>query len=168
MPQSEYRVSQLEQFEREAEIARLERERAKYCQAALAKNSLKSYEDSWKRFAAWCKGAGRKALPASEETVALWVTASLDRLKVSTVDTRISGVAWAHRKAGYSPPTRGLVKRVLSGARRLRKEAPTQKRALRPGELWKISRLMDTDTPIGLRDRACWSSASRGLSAGRS
>ncbi|MGH9666989.1 MAG: site-specific integrase, partial [Bryobacteraceae bacterium] len=154
MPECEGGASQIERFEREAEIARLERERARYCQATLAQNSLKSYEDSWKRFTAWCEETARTALPATEETVALWATASLEHLKVSTVELRVCGVAWAHRKAGYSSPTRGLVRRVLSGARRIRREAPAQKRAITAGELWKISRLMDPATAIGLRDRA--------------
>lgn len=114
-----------------------------------------SYEDSWRRFAAWCVRAELSALPASSETVALWATSMLVAgLKVTTVALRISGVVHWHRKAGYSSPSGPEVRKLLNGARRLRRETPRQKRALTVEQLRRVSRALDAQTAMGLRDRA--------------
>ncbi len=76
-----------------------------------------------------------------------------DGLSVNSVQTRLSGVAHQHKRAGYSSPLGPEVRKVLNGARRLRRESPRQKRALTSEQLWKISRVMDS-TARGLRDRA--------------
>ncbi len=147
--------TQLDLFPDQCEIARLTAERDKFCSANFAVNSLKSYEDSWQRFLSWCALTSREPLPATGETVALWATSMLkDGLRVTTVETRLSGVGYRHKKAGYDSPIGPEVRAVLVGARRLRRESPRQKRALTPEQLWKIARVLPVDTPRGLRDRA--------------
>lgn len=137
------------------DAARLWAECERFASATLAPNTSKSYADSWMRFEKWRQEQKRAALPASSETLALWATAMLLRgLKVSTVQMRVSGVVYRHRVRGHSSPLGPEVQKVLSGARRLRHEAPRPKRALTAEQLWKISRLIDTRTARGLRDRA--------------
>jgi site-specific recombinase XerD len=123
--------------------------------AMIATNTWKSYADSFRRFERWCESMARNPLPASSETLALWATSMLTAgLKVSTVELRISGVLHRHREAGLRSPLTSEVRRILNGARRLRREVPNQKCALTVEQLWRISRLMDTGTARGLRDRA--------------
>ena len=130
-------------------------EKDRFCSAMFALNTHKSYSAAWKVFEKWCKSASREPLPASPETVSLWVASMLSAgLRVSTVDLRITGISHFHKEAGYPPPLGPEVRRVVNGARRLRHETPCQKRALTPKQIWKISRLMDEKTARGLRDRA--------------
>ncbi|GAC1500015.1 MAG: site-specific integrase [Vulcanimicrobiaceae bacterium] len=98
----------------------------------------------------------RRPLPASPDTLALWATAMLSaRHKISSVELRITGVVHQHRIAGHpSPLAGGLIRQVINGARRLRRETPNQKRALTTDQLWKISRCIDKSTTAGLRNRA--------------
>ena len=130
-------------------------ERERFCSAIFAINTRKSYSAAWKVFETWCGSVSRQALPASADTVALWATSMLSAgLKINTVDLRIAGISHRHKEAGFPPPLGPQVRRVINGARRLRHETPTGKRALTPRQLWKISRLMDDQTARGLRDRA--------------
>lgn len=137
------------------DIALLHADRERFCAALFAPNTYKSYTDSWQRFKKWCEETGSDPLPATSETVALWATSMLRRgQRVTTVANRISGVAYEHKKAGYPSPNGPAVRAVLTGARRLRHETFNQKRPLTLNELWRMSRVCDTTTAIGLRDRA--------------
>jgi integrase len=94
-------------------------------------------------------------LPASPETVALWATSMLRAgRRVTSVEARISGVAYYHKKAGHPSPNGPEVRSVLVGARRMRHETFNQKRPLTVSQLWRISRVIDTASSMGLRDRA--------------
>jgi integrase len=133
---------------------RLIAERDRFCSAMFSANTHKAYAEAWKCFGGWCQEAGRCVLPASVETVVLWVTSMLSAgLKVSTVDLRITGISHYHKEAGFPPPLGPEVRRVVNGARRLRHETPSQKRPLTVEQLWKISRIMD-ESARGVRDRA--------------
>ena len=80
-----------------------------------AENTLRAYRSDWDDFTAWCDERGLPALPASAETVTLYITSrargSGDRgtderapLKVSTLERRLSAIAAAHRLAGHGSP----------------------------------------------------------------
>jgi site-specific recombinase XerD len=84
-----------------------------------AENTLRAYRSDWDDFTAWCDERGLPALPASAETVTLYITSrargSSERsgdegsderapLKVSTLERRLSAVAAAHRLAGHESP----------------------------------------------------------------
>lgn len=137
------------------ELAKLAEVRDRFLRETRAPLTLKAYKDSWQRFEAWTKGAGRTPMPASADTLSLWAVSMLAAgLRVATVEARLSGVAYAHRQAGLKSPICPEVRRVLNGARRIRRENTLQKRALTVGQLWKIARVIDTSTVSGIRDRA--------------
>jgi hypothetical protein len=46
-----------------------------YMDAARSKRTREAYSWAWAGFTAWCAREGREALPASPETVALWMAA---------------------------------------------------------------------------------------------
>jgi site-specific recombinase XerD len=84
-----------------------------------AENTLRAYRSDWDDFTAWCDERGLPALPASAETVTLYITSrargSVERvgdqdsderapLKVSTLERRLSAIAAAHRLAGHGSP----------------------------------------------------------------
>lgn len=137
------------------DLTELGAERDRFLRGGRAPSTIKAYKDSYMRFCAWCLTADREPLPASADSLSLWAVSMLSSgLRVATVEARLSGVAHAHKEAGLKSPIAEEVRRVLVGARRVRKENTLQKRALTVGELWKITRVIDCTTSTGLRDRA--------------
>lgn len=104
----------------------------------------------------WCKRAGRDSLPASAETVELYVTWMLDEAgrKTSTAERHVSAIAHFHRRAGATPPFGPGVREVIRAVRRSRKEKPVGKRALEVPDLVRAAQLCDIRTPLGARNRA--------------
>ncbi|WP_309709653.1 tyrosine-type recombinase/integrase [Armatimonas sp.] len=103
-----------------AEIAKLTQEARDYIQDAKAKNTIRAYTSDWKDFTDWCKLQRRESLPASSETVALYITHLARGLKTSTIQRRISSISQAHAAAGYddSPTKTAIVRATWQGIRR--------------------------------------------------
>jgi integrase len=78
-----------------------------YARAGRAKRTQEAYRRAWAGFEAWCHGKGLLALPASPETVAIWL-AALARgdgmrrpMARSSIDQALSAVIVHHRDAGH-------------------------------------------------------------------
>ena len=103
-------------------LARLEvvAEQARdYAAAAKAPNTVRAYTADWNHFRTWCSSAGLNALPASGNTVALYLTSFAGQLKTSTLQRRLSAISQAHQVAGHETPTRSAaVRLVWAGIRR--------------------------------------------------
>ena len=71
-----------------------------YAKASTAENITKAYAADWKHFARWCRLKGTDALPPSPEMIGLYLTDlaaptnGTPALLVSTIDRRLSGLAW--------------------------------------------------------------------------
>jgi integrase len=136
-------------------MARLRRLAASYAGSARASATLSAYASDWRDFERWCADAQRRALPASEETVCLYLVARLEDRRVSTVDRRFAAILDKHRREGAAVPSGQLVRDVMRGARRERGSAVSQKAALRPEDLRRICGLLARRHSAGaLRDRA--------------
>jgi integrase len=136
-------------------MAKLRRLAASYTGAARASATLRAYASDWRDFDRWCRDAGRCSLPASEETLCLYLVARLEDRRVSTVDRRFAAIVDKHRREGQPVPSGQLVRDVMRGARREHGTAPVQKAALRAGDLRKICGLLARRHAAGaLRDRA--------------
>ena len=123
-------------------MAKLRRLAASYAGSARAAATLSAYASDWRDFARWCRDARRLALPASEETVCLYLVSRLENLRVSTVDRRFAAIVDRHRREDQPVPSGQLVRDVMRGARREHGSAQSQKAALRPEDLRKICRLL--------------------------
>lgn len=133
----------------------IEAERSKYKNAALARHTVLSYERDWRVFCAWCAAAGRQALPATPETVELYVSDLLLRgRKVTTLERHASGIQYQHRVAGHEGPCGPELRALLCGARRVLCQQPTQKEAITVEDLRKMVRAIGTKTPIAARNTA--------------
>lgn len=121
-----------------------------------AANTLRSYADDWTSFSRFCAQTEQVSLPATPETVALYVTDLLGQgRKVSTAVRRTSGITDRHRANGYPTPVTDVVWALIAGARRMRREQPRQMQPLNVAQLRSISGLLRTDdTAESLRDRA--------------
>ena len=92
-----------------------ERARA-FARAATAPNTKRAYRADWADFCAWCDTRGVTALPASPETVSLYIASRAEvgpddddgqptaGLKVSTLERRLSAINQAHRQTGHDAP----------------------------------------------------------------
>ena len=71
-----------------------------FAQQSRSANTTKAYASDWSHFAAWADAANRDTLPASPGTVALYLTAYSDSLKVTTLSRRLTAIRQAHAVAG--------------------------------------------------------------------
>jgi site-specific recombinase XerD len=115
------------------------------------------YEHDWRAFAAWCGAAGRQALPATADTVRLYLAHEIEAgLKLATVKKRLAALCAMHRAAGERPPRDEATRRMLAAAARRRagEEAPVRKRALGVEELAAMVRACRGRAGVAVRDRA--------------
>jgi site-specific recombinase XerD len=136
------------------ELAPLAAKAREYIAQSKAKNTLRAYRADWADFERWCETAGMVALPATPETLALYVTARAETCKVSTLSRRIATISQAHKTAGHEPPHKNAVVRtVWAGIRRAKGVAQVGKA---PAVTADIRRMVSTleDSAIGIRDRA--------------
>ncbi len=128
-----------------------------YVRASRAESSLSVYRRAFKHFDAWCLEQGAASLPAAPETLAAYLAAEADRgLSPSTIEVKAAAIGAAHDAAeALAPNASVLVRKTLSGIRRVKGGAVLPKDPLTAGEVTKI---VDEISPsaglVGLRDRA--------------
>jgi site-specific recombinase XerD len=137
-------------------ILELHAEEARLRTGLLARNTVVGYAYDWAMFAAWCAERGRGLLPATPETVSLYLTDLLAAgKKITTARRRCCAIAHEHRAGDYPSPIGADVRGLLRGAQRLRGEKPRQMRPLSVQDVRDISAVLRQDnTPVSLRNRA--------------
>jgi site-specific recombinase XerD len=99
-----------------------------YMLRSRAGNTRRAYGADWRDFAAWCAEAGLQALPASPETVGLYLAARASTHRPATLDRRLVAITAAHRAAGHSLDTRHTaIRETLAGIKRTHCTAQTGK-----------------------------------------
>lgn len=126
-----------------------------YADQAKAANTIRAYRSDWRHFTAWCDERSLASMPATPETVALYLTDLAGTgFKASTLQRRLSAISQAHQYAGQPTPTKdAAVRAVWAGIRRAHGTAQEGKAPALVDEL----RAMIATLPIGLkgtRDRA--------------
>jgi site-specific recombinase XerD len=119
-----------------------------------------STRDSYRRdmldFAAWCASVAKSALPATAETVAVYIATLAKRgLRPATIKRRLAAIGYAHRFVGEEPPT--STERVRSVHRGIRRDLgvrPEQKAAATAKVITKLLRRISGETLTAKRDRA--------------
>lgn len=135
--------------------AKLQAKANKYRKAGVPENTGSAYEAAWKDFEYFCENelGGESALPASSETVALYI-AYLDQQSVRTIDVKLAAIARYHKVAHLPNPTTDEdVRSVLRGLRRQLNAPPVKKEPILSDDL---ERMVDAlpDTLVGKRDKA--------------
>jgi hypothetical protein len=105
-------------------------------------------------FENWCKAHGQSLLPATAETVALYVTDLANTRKTATITRRVSALSQAHQIAGFETPTKSAqVRLVLAGIRRSK---GTSQAATTPVLVDDLLRMLARlpESLLGIRDRA--------------
>ncbi|MDX1418401.1 MAG: site-specific integrase [Rubricoccaceae bacterium] len=135
-----------------------------FADAARAPNTLRAYRADWADFLAWCADRRVQPLPATTETVALYIAARArpdaesPPLAVSTLARRLAAISQAHKIAGYESPAsrqREPLHSVWRGVVRERGEAPRKVAPTLTPEITAMVEAIPT-TPPGDRpaDRA--------------
>lgn len=133
-----------------------------FLERSLAANTRAAYAHAWDHFIAYCQAHRFRALPAQPEVVAAYLAdmAAPERgssASVSTIQVRLSGIAFVHDKAGHTednPARAEAVKSVMAGIRRALGTAQKGKQALTQAKLKRLLAHLPADTDAGVRDRA--------------
>lgn len=124
--------------------------------ASRAANTARAYESDWRIFAAWCCSFGRESLPASGETLELWVAQHAGKWRASTVARRLTAIGAEHRRRGLVDASKcDSVRQVLAGLRRSDRRRPGVKAAVSIEELRRmVGAARKLDPPRAERDAA--------------
>jgi len=136
-------------------------EAAALIREAVPENTALAYRSRWRSFEAWCRDAGRVALPATAQTVAAYLThlAVNRRLKATTADAHLTAIRAVHRGAGAPAPDGLAARKVVVAAQRREaardgRYGPRKAVPVMAADLPAIVATCDAATPAGLRDRA--------------
>jgi site-specific recombinase XerD len=100
-------------------LSHLAEEAREHVENSKASNTRRAYASDWSDFTEWCRHHGLPSLPASPETVALYLTDCAKGLKTSTLQRRLSTISQAHKAAGHESPTKhAAVRAVWQGIKR--------------------------------------------------
>jgi integrase len=125
--------------------------------SAKAPATLNAYRSDWRDFEAWCRMRHLQALPASPQTVALYITDRASTLASGTITRRLTSITKAHQSSGFtnSPASTRhfVVGETLKGIRRTIGTAQKGKSPLLADDIRRILSAT-TEGPQGLRDRA--------------
>jgi integrase len=131
-----------------------------YAEASTAENTNKAYAADWKHFTRWCRLKGTDPLPPSPEMVGLYVadlaapTGKTPALSVSTIERRLSGLAWNYTQRGFTLDRKDRhIATILAGIKRKHARPPVQKEAILPEDIQAMVASLPYDLR-GLRDRA--------------
>src|SRR5438270_358881 len=75
-----------------------------YLENARARNTITGYRSSFQQFTNWCEAADLIALPATAETIAMYISARAERLRPSTLEHHLAAIGKAHKAAGFASP----------------------------------------------------------------
>lgn len=124
-------------------------------EASLAKSTRRVYKLCWKKFSAWCDNNKISSLPASAESLCLFLTEeSKKEISMSFLVQMQAAIKLSHDRAGYISPTSHFsVKRTFKGIKRLSTREIVRKS---PATVERIESMIShcQTTLIGLRDRA--------------
>ncbi len=136
-------------------------ETAALIREAVPENTALAYRSRWRSFEAWCRDAGRVALPATAQTVAAYLThLAVDRgLKATTADAHLTAIRAVHRGAGAPLPDGLAARKVVVAAQRREaardgRYGPRKAVPVMAADLPAIVAACDLETAAGLRDRA--------------
>jgi len=131
-----------------------------YARAAASDNTLKAYAKDWAHFARWCRMKGAETLPPSPEMIGLYLAdlasgaGPSPALSVSTIDRRLSGLAWNYAQRGFALDRKNRhIATVLAGIKRKHARPPVQKEAILADDILAMVATLPFDLR-GLRDRA--------------
>lgn len=127
---------------------------SEFAQRSKSSNTIRAYRADWAHFTGWCDAHALIALPATPESVCLYVTDLSSTHKPATLTRRISAISQAHQIAGLDTPTSSpKVAAVLSGIRRTKGTVQVAKAPVLVEDLRRMVSRLPVGS-LGVRDRA--------------
>ena len=127
-----------------------------FARAAKAPSTLRAYASDWRHFVDWCAEQDLSALPASPETVALYLAALARTHRPATLTRRLTAISKAHQAEKFATPatvSELAVGETLKGIRRTLGTAQRAKTPLLTADLLQMLAHLGADL-AGTRDRA--------------
>jgi len=151
-------AEQLALFDVGLNLSKIREVRDEMMQYSQAPNTLRGYRFSWKTFANWCRETNRQALPASPDSLSLFVIwGGVQRkpkpFKLAHVRHIVAAFKDRHRAEQLPNPMNDLVRDSLAAVARKVEQAPGGKDALPPEYLRRAVAGLP-DNVGGVRDRA--------------
>lgn len=133
----------------------------------LSPNTRRAYRADLTRFGEWCRLIGRTPLPATEETVRLYIAEMAstvqdadgkilrEPMRPSTIDRAIAAISAAHVAAKTPSPCRSdSVRQALAAVKATLRMPSKQKSELVTAEVARMLAAIDVESPTALRDYA--------------
>lgn len=120
-----------------------------------AESTWKCRKSQWKKFLDFCQLYKLVPVPATVETVCLYITYLCDCLAYSSICNYLSAVWSLHEMVGYTPVAKGdfLIRCTLRGARRLLGDSVLSADPLLPSDLMDIYKVLNFKS---LKDLVFW------------
>jgi site-specific recombinase XerD len=127
-----------------------------YIRASRADSTLRGYRADFRDFSDWSEARGFRPLPATPEIICAYLSALADsgKLKMGSIQRRVSAIAAAHMAANLdSPTTSTAVRLCLAGIRRALGVRQEGKTACLTSDLAAMLSHLPAGL-VGIRDRA--------------
>lgn len=127
-----------------------------FMEAAKSENSRRAYRSDWRHFESWSRSHGLVCLPATPETVALYLTALAADHKPASLQRKLTTITKVHQAAGFPTPAsmqNAVVSETLKGIRRSLGTAQPGKEPLLTADILEMLDGLDNGL-LGCRDRA--------------
>lgn len=112
------------------ELERVTARQSDFRKASTADNTKKAYGSAWRDFTSWCEQRDLSHLPASSNTVSLYLSDRAGDLKLSSLKIRVAAISKAHKVAGLPFDSRDpIIAEVVSGIARTYGSAVAKKDA---------------------------------------
>jgi site-specific recombinase XerD len=137
------------------DMAALRMERAALMRSHWSVNTQRAFAADWRDFTAWCAEADRGPLPASPDTLSLYLVHLLRSGRLlSTIQRRVTAIRAQYLAAGMRPPVDDDVRELLLAMRRTCGVAPVHAKAALGVEELRRMLAVCAAGPRGARDRA--------------
>ena len=138
-----------------ADLESLAAQANNYMARARAVSTVRAYQSDWHDFAQWAKAQQLESLPASPQTVALYLADRASTLAASTLTRRLTSISRQHVRSGLSSPASTRIPVVGDTLRGIKRTIGTAQQRKDP-LLSAAIRTMIAASPQtlgGLRDR---------------
>jgi site-specific recombinase XerD len=135
-------------------LAALVDEAKTYSQAVKAASTRVAYASDMRDFEMFCRSHGASSMPASPQTIVVYVVDLARRCKIATIRRRLTAISQAHKMRSLDSPTaHQMVHEVVKGIARTLGTAQDAKDALRTADMRAIVERLP-NTMRGIRDSA--------------
>ena len=127
-----------------------------FIEGAKAENTRRAYRSDWRHFETWCRLQGLESMPATPDTVTLYLTALALDHKPASLTRKLTSITKAHQAAGFASPAtmqHAVVSETMKGIRRVLGAAQPGKEPLLTADLLAMLEALDGGL-LGVRDRA--------------